>query len=105
MADWSPDGKRIAFTIRLPGVMNDIYVIDITGDNLRRLTDHPWQDLEPAWSPDGQWIAFWSNRDRHNCRLSDGEQTEKIPSGLLMGYPLNGRPMDNKLPLYPAKRA
>ena len=60
----SPDGKRIAFTIRIPKVMNDIYVIDITGDNLRRLTDHPWQDLEPAWSPDGQWIAFWSNRDR-----------------------------------------
>ena len=64
MAAWSPDGKRLAFTIRIPGVLNDIYVIDITGDNFRRLTDHPWQDLYPAWSPDGQWIAFWSNRDR-----------------------------------------
>ena len=42
MAAWSPDGKKIAFTIRIPGVMNDIYVIDITGDNFRRLTEHLW---------------------------------------------------------------
>ena len=48
MAAWSPDGKRIAFTIRIPKVMNDIYVIDITGDNFRRLTDHPWTRFVPC---------------------------------------------------------
>ena len=84
MADWSPDGKRIAFTIRIPKVMNDIYVIDITGDNFRRLTDHPGQDLEPAWSPDGKWIAFWSNRDGGNAVYlmeADGANPKRFANG------------------------
>lgn len=84
MAAWSPDGKRIAFTIRIPGVMNDIYVIDITGDNFRRLTDHPGQDLYPAWSPDGKGIAFWSNRDGGNAVYlmeADGANPKRFANG------------------------
>ena len=98
MAAWSPDGKKIAFTIRIPGVMNDIYVIDITGDNFRRLTDHPGQDLYPAWSPDGKWIAFWSNRDGVNAvylmeadgtnpkRLANGRSPEWSPDGQQIAF-------------------
>ena len=98
MAAWSPDGKRIAFTIRIPRVMNDIYVIDITGDNFRRLTDHPGQDLYPAWSPDGKWIAFWSNRDGGNAvylmeadganpkRFANGRSPEWSPDGQYIAF-------------------
>ena len=33
------------------------------GGRLRRLTDDPGLDEYPTWSPDGQWIAFYSDRD------------------------------------------
>ena len=94
MAAWSPDGKRIAFTIRIPGVLNDIYVIDITGDNFQRLTDHPWQDLEPAWSPDGQWIAFWSNRDRDIAVYlmeADGANPKRLANGISPAWSPDGQ--------------
>ena len=84
MAAWAPDGNRLACTIRIPGVLNDIYVIDITGENLRRLTDHPAQDLYPAWSPDGKWIAFWSNRDGGNAVYlmeADGTNSKRFANG------------------------
>ncbi len=59
---WSPDGQRIAFQSGRDGNLN-IYVINVDGTGLRRLTDHPAADGRPAWSPDGQWIAFESDRD------------------------------------------
>lgn len=41
---------------------NEIYLMKVAGDNLTRLTDHPANDVSPAWSPDGQQLAFASNR-------------------------------------------
>ena len=84
MIDWSPDGKRLAFTIRIPGVLNDIYIVDINGKNLRQLTEDPAQDLYPSWSPDGQWIAFWSNRDGENAIYlmgADGANLKRLANG------------------------
>ena len=30
---------------------------------IRQLTSGPWNDTMPTWSPDGDWIAFSSNRE------------------------------------------
>lgn len=40
----------------------DIYAIEVDGTGLRRLTDGPALDFAPTCSPDGQRVAFSSNR-------------------------------------------
>jgi dipeptidyl aminopeptidase/acylaminoacyl peptidase len=88
---WSPDGSALALVGRDPkpeppsppgpdaryitrlrykangeGFRDDrrahIYVADAVTGEARQLTHGPWDDGEPAWSPDGRTIAFTSAR-------------------------------------------
>ena len=58
----SPHAK-IAFS-SLRAENSDIYVMDSDGGNPVRLTTDPARDYDPSWSPDGERIAFVSNRNR-----------------------------------------
>ena len=58
---WSPDGRRIAYTVFVDG-QADIFVIDQPGADPRRLTENDANEVFPAWSRDGQWIYFGSDR-------------------------------------------
>jgi YD repeat-containing protein len=68
---WSPDGARLAFTSFRDepniGTCNpcnsEIYVINIDGSGLTRLTNSSAADANPAWSPDSVRIAFDTTRD------------------------------------------
>ncbi|MFI5335214.1 MAG: prolyl oligopeptidase family serine peptidase [Opitutales bacterium] len=64
----SPDGQAVLFVVTDPlkaenRTKSDIWIIPTAGGEARRLTRSPKQDRHPRWSPDGQWIAFESNRD------------------------------------------
>lgn len=80
---WSPDGSQIAFTSNRDGD-NDIYIMDANGENLKNITLDPSPQLTslmyiidksndgwPAWSPDGNLIAFSSGRDNIMMRSVD----------------------------------
>ena len=41
----------------------DVWVMNAHGSDRTRLTDHPAEDFDPAWSPDGTRIAFRSHCD------------------------------------------
>jgi Tol biopolymer transport system component len=55
---FSPDGQQIVFRSDRDGY-DALYVMNADGSQLRKLSDHPAEEQRsPAWSPDGEWIAF-----------------------------------------------
>lgn len=80
--DWSPDGEQIAFVSdRLPDGsgpgLDDIWIMSTDGSNQTNLTNQPdWEDVKPAWSPDGEEIAFF------RWNLLTEPDTEGGPAGL-----------------------
>ncbi len=98
---WSPDGSRIAFTLKEPkpkdapddggirvydrmryktdegylldGRRRHVWTVDVSGGGARKLTDGDWDDAQPSWSPDGTMLAFVSNRtdDREKNTVAD----------------------------------
>jgi Tol biopolymer transport system component len=57
----SPDGTKIAYVVP-DGAWSEIYVANIDGSNITRITNNEWIDDQPVWSPDGSKIAFRSDR-------------------------------------------
>ena len=56
-ATQSPDGKRLAFS-----ALTHVYVMDLPNGKPKRVTSGAAREFQPAWSPDGQWLAYvtWS---------------------------------------------
>jgi Tol biopolymer transport system component/imidazolonepropionase-like amidohydrolase len=56
----SPDGRRVAFV-----ALGDLWLAETTAGEVvpQRLTNDPFVEAEPAWSPDGARLAFSSDRD------------------------------------------
>lgn len=60
----SPDEKRLAVGRRDPTTnTRDIWIFDLTRGTSSRLTFDSADDLNPSWSPDGNWVAFSSDRN------------------------------------------
>src|SRR5262245_27076574 len=83
----SPDGRSVAYTLRETNWDDNEYEPEIwlgTAKETRQLTSGRKSSLQPAFSPDGKWLGFISDRDgkRQLYRMAlDGGEAEKLTRG------------------------
>jgi eukaryotic-like serine/threonine-protein kinase len=83
----SPDGRRLAFTRVTSASISEVYILAVSGNTpgaLRQITFDNKVASNPAWTADGKWIIFCSNRKygetaRHlwRVRVTGGSGTAK----------------------------
>jgi len=66
---WHPNGKLLAFTEQNPQTNADLMILPVEGDEAsgwkpgkpRVFLSTPANEQEPVFSPDGRWLAYYSN--------------------------------------------
>jgi tricorn protease len=83
--DLAPNGKRALF-----GARGDLFTVPAEHGNTRNLTRTPGiREQYPAWSPDGKWVAYTTDRTGESeiaIRQSDGEGGETVLTERTAGY-------------------
>ena len=77
---YSPDGRRIAMSIRSSSG-SDVWVYDVAGATLTRLTDERASNTAPEWTPDGKRLVWISNRGGTRSlwwQSADGSGSAKV---------------------------
>jgi serine/threonine protein kinase/Tol biopolymer transport system component len=89
--DVSPDGQWLAFYTATP--QEDLFLVRTDGSGMRQLTDDPFRDRHPRWSPDGSRLVFQSDRSGRYELWSlrkDGSGLEPVTrtTGSPLAYPI-----------------
>lgn len=63
----APDGRHVVYVVSEVlwdenRTQSDLWLVDTATGAARALTSTPKNERSPRWSPDGQWLAFESNR-------------------------------------------
>ncbi|MBP1599302.1 MAG: pknB 18, partial [Acidobacteria bacterium] len=97
---FSPDGNSVAFQWCKGGAWSpgaaggadcDIYVKQIGFEPPSQLTTDPAQEFSPAWSPDGQFIAYLRGLSSSDAALlvkprTGGQERVLVESGVAMAF-------------------
>jgi len=86
------DRDKYALTLGGGGGNPDIYILDLTTQDLTRLTDDPAIDTEPVWTPDGRSLYFTSDRAGSPQVYQINAQPGAHPKRITFGGTYNARP-------------
>ncbi len=75
---WSPAGNMIAAERTERGRVLDLVVVDTAGEVIWQVTHDDAADVSPAWSPDGRYLLWASDRDGASD-IYAAEVPEKLP--------------------------
>jgi Tol biopolymer transport system component/predicted Ser/Thr protein kinase len=75
----SPDGRRIALAIAVPGASSDVWIYELGREILTRFTRAPAAEFGPLWTPDGRRLIYDSERPVFDLywRVADASQPEQ----------------------------
>jgi len=59
---WSPQGAYLAFSLTDRNGFSSIHIYDVEANRLRRVTDEMWNEFNPAWDPEGNYLFYLSDR-------------------------------------------
>lgn len=59
---WSPNGGHLAFTLSDPNTYRSIYIWSVKDGQIRRITDEMFNEFDPAWDPEGNYLFFLADR-------------------------------------------
>ena len=76
LAQWAPDGKRLAMMARKPGGVWQILIVDANGGKAETLVSETRNAADPGWSPDGKRVVF--GREPDLMGKESGPHTLKI---------------------------
>jgi dipeptidyl aminopeptidase/acylaminoacyl peptidase len=106
-AAWSPDSRRIAFSARRDlDEASQLYVIDVTGGEARRVTNLSTGARAPQWRPDGQALLFVSDvypgarTDDENRKIAAERRARKWNARVYDSFPIRDwdRWLDDRRP-------
>jgi dipeptidyl aminopeptidase/acylaminoacyl peptidase len=76
----SPDGTNMVLSLQ-----GGLWIMPASGGTATKITPWDVESTQPAWSPDGQWIAFQNYSTDANYAIwvvkSDGSQLHALTSG------------------------
>ncbi|HKJ92861.1 MAG TPA: hypothetical protein VJ957_06820, partial [Longimicrobiales bacterium] len=60
---WSPKSGHLAFSMSDPSGFNSLYIWDVNGANLHRVTGPMFNEHNPGWDPAGNYLYYLSGRE------------------------------------------